>query len=127
MARARLYVDGETWEIMGNVVDSFLPYSNSLEASRSGRIFSTTETKVRMLTVDDVKLDVDEFEDIAAFLQECASKRFSVTVAIDEDCGDGSTEFHYLNCLIQGEPSFSIFEKKISGFEVGYEDRIAQN
>ena len=42
MAIARLYIDGEAWEIMGNVVDSFLPYSNTVEASRSGKIYATT-------------------------------------------------------------------------------------
>lgn len=124
MSIARFYVDGESWEIMGNVADSFLPYTNSLEASRSGRVYATTETKVKTLKVDEIKAEPDEFQAIADFLSNCASKRFACTVVFDEDCGEGFTEYHYTNCLLSGEPEFSIFEKKISGFEVGYEQRI---
>lgn len=124
MSVARFYVDGENWEIMGNVVDKFLPYTNSLEASRSGRIFSNTETKVRTVSVDDIKLDTSEFEAIESFLVNCSSKRFNVTLSIDEDCPETAAEFNYLNCIIEGEPEYSPFEKKISNFSFGYEDRV---
>lgn len=130
MAIARVYIDGEPWEIMGNVVDSFLPYTNSVEASRSGRNYATTESRVRTLAIDDVKLDISEFENIQLFFTGCGSKRFNVTVAINEDCGpglagaDGYIEYHYINCLLQGEPEFSLFERKIGNFEVAYEARI---
>lgn len=128
MAIARLYVDGESWEIMGNVVDNFLPYSNTIEASRAGRIYATSEAKVKTLSVDDVKLDITEFPDIVEFFESCtaSTNRFNVTVAIGEDCSEGFVEYHYTGCLIQGEPEFSLFEKKISGFEVAYETRIVK-
>lgn len=126
MATARLYVDGEGWEIVGNITDNFLPYTNTLEASRSGRIYATTEPKPRTVTVDDIKVELDEFEDVVDFLESCkaSNNRFAMTVAIGEDCDDGFMEYHYIGCLISGDPSFSLFERKISGFEVGYEQRI---
>jgi len=130
MAIARLYIDGEAWEIMGNVVDSFLPYSNTVEASRSGKIYATTESRVRTVKVDDVKLDISEFDAIQQFFTGCGSKRFNVTVAINEDCApglagpDGYIEYHYVNCLLQGEPEFSLFERTVKNFEFGYEARI---
>ena len=89
MAIARLYIDGEAFEIMGNVTDSFLPYSNTIEASRSGKIYATTEARVRTVKVDDVKLDISEFDEIQSFFSNCGSKRFNMTVAINEDCGPG--------------------------------------
>lgn len=130
MALARLYVDGQTWEIMGNVTDSFLPYTNTVEASRSGKIYATTESRVRTVAVDDVKLNIDEFDEIQAYFTTCGSKRFNVTVAINEDCGPGTIgaegliEYHYINCLLQGEPEFSLFERKIGNFEFAYEARF---
>jgi hypothetical protein len=131
MALARLYIDGEPWEVMGNVVDSFLPYTNSVEASRGGRIYASTESRVRTVSVDDVKLDINEFEAIANFFSGCGNKRFNVTVALNEDCPadleNGYTEYHYVDCLLQGEPEFSIFEKKVSNFEFGYGQRIIRN
>lgn len=124
MAIARLYVEGQPWEIMGNVVDSFLPYTNTVEASRGGKIYATAESRVRTVAVDDVKLDPSEFDAIQVFFSTCSSKRFSVTVALDEDCEDGALEYIYLGCLLQGEPEFSLFERKISNFEFGYTQRI---
>ncbi len=123
---ARLYVDGESWEIMGNVVDNFLPYSNTLNPSRGGKIYATTEAKVRTVTVDEIKLELNEFDDIVKFFESCqaSTNKFSVTVSIAEECKDGAMEYIYTNCLIQGEPNFSLFEKKIDGFEFGYENRI---
>ena len=130
MAIARLYIDGQNFEIMGNVVDKFSAYNNTLEASRSGKIYATTESTVRIVKVDDVKLDISEFDEIRSFFSTCGSKRFNVTVSINEDCAsavageDGYIEHHYINCIIQGEPEFSIFERKISNFEFGYESCI---
>lgn len=130
MALARLYVDGEPWEIMGNVTDSFLPYSNKVEASRSGKIYATTESRVRTVKVDDVKLNIDEFDAIQAYFSTCGSKRFNVSVALNEDCALGAVgaeeamEYHYINCLLQGEPEFSLFERKIGNFEFAYEARV---
>lgn len=125
MSTARLYVEGESWEIMGNVTDSFLPYENSLEASRSGKIYATTEAKVRTVEVDEIKIDLTEFADIVAFFESCkaSTTRFSVTVAIGEECDEGFIEYIYTNCLIQGTPEFSLFERKVENFEFGYEAR----
>lgn len=130
MAIARLYVDGEPWEIMGNVTDNFLGYSNTVEASRTGRPYVTTESKVRTVAVDTVKLDIREFDQIVEFFDTCSAKRFNVTVAFNEDCpddADGFTEYHYVNCVLQGEPEFSPFERALSNFEFAYETRIVQN
>lgn len=129
MALARIYVDGEPWEIMGNVTDSFLPYTNTVESSRSGKIYATTESRVRTVSVDDVKLNIDEFDAIQNYFTTCGSKRFNVSIAINEDCpgaltGDGAIEYIYLNCLLQGEPEFSLFERKIGNFEFAYESRV---
>ena len=129
MALARIYVDGEPWEIMGNVTDSFLPYTNSVESSRSGRIYATTESRVRTVSVDDVKLNIDEFDEIQNYFTTCGSKRFNVSVAINEDCpggidgSEGAIEYHYISCVLQGEPEFSLFERKIGNFEFAYEAR----
>ena len=71
MAIARIFVDGEAWEIMGNVQDNFLPYTNEVNASRSGRIFATTESKARMLKVDTIKATPAEFPDVIAFFETC--------------------------------------------------------
>ena len=127
LANGNIFVDGESWEIKGNVTDKFLAYSNTLEASRGGKLYASTETAVKMVSVDEIKLDLNEFEDIAAFFQGCkaSSTKFTATVAIADDCDEGSLEYVYTGCLMQGEPEFSFFEKKITGFEFGYEKRTA--
>ena len=89
MTTARLYVDGETWEIMGNVVDSFLPFTNSLSASRSGKLYANTEAKPKMVKVDEIKVTPDEFLLVEDFFKACAGKRFNLTIAYGEDCDDG--------------------------------------
>lgn len=128
MSTARLYVEGESWEIMGNVTDSFLSYENTLEASRSGKVYGSTEAKVKTVSVDEIKVNLDEFEEIVAFFDSCkaSTNYFSVTVAIGEDCDDGFFEYVYTNCLVQGSPEFSLFEKKIENFEFGYESRTVK-
>lgn len=126
MTTARLYVDGEAWEISGNVTDSFLPYSNTIEASRSGRVYATTEARARLVTVENIMADLDEFADVVAFFESCAASttRFNVTVAFGEDCADGFTEYHYTGCLVSGEPEYSLFERRITSFEFAYEARV---
>lgn len=133
MALARLYIDGEPWEIMGNVTDSFLKYSNDLQAARSGRIYPSTESRVPTVSVDSVMSDNDEFPLIEAFFNSCSGRRFNVTVEFtSDDCGDtvpgviAGLEYHYLDCLIQGEPEYSIAERQISNFEFGYTRRVTR-
>lgn len=126
MTLARIYVDGQNWEFMGEVTDKFLPFTNTLAASRSGRIYATSEAKPRMLTVEEIKVNPDEVEEIEAFLIECSTKRMNITVSLDADCASGEQEFIYLNCLLSGDPEHGMFARKISGFEVGYEDRIVK-
>lgn len=132
MALARLYIDGEPWEIMGNVVDSFLKYSNDLQASRGGRIYPSTESRVPTVAVDSVMADNDEFPLIAEFFNSCSGRRFNVMVEFTaDDCGGsppvnilGGLEYHYIDCLIQGEPEYSMAERTISNFEFGYSRMI---
>lgn len=127
MATARLYVDGQSWEISGEVKDSFLPYENTLEASRSGKIYATTEARARMVTVDTIYCQVDEFDDIVKFFESCkaSTNGFTVTVAIGEDCQE-PYEVIYTGCLINGTPEFSMFSKKIESFEFGYSGRTVK-
>lgn len=124
MAIARLYVDGESWEISGDVKDSFLPYENSLEASRSGKIYATTEARARTVSVDTIFCQLEEFDQIVKFLEGCnaSTNGFTVTVAIGEDCTE-PYEVIYTGCLISGTPEFSPFNKKIESFEFGYSNR----
>lgn len=124
MAIARLYVDGESWEISGEVKDSFLPYENSLEASRSGKLYANTESRARMVTVDTIYCQLDEFEEIVKFFESCnaSTNGFTVTVAVGEDCQE-PYEIIYTGCLINGTPEFSMFSKKIESFEFGYSGR----
>ena len=133
MGLARLYINGEPWEIMGIVVDNFLGYSNDLQAARSGRIYANTESKVKTVAVDSVMADEDEFPLIDDFLNSCSGRRFNVTVEFTADnCGDvlgglvAGLEYHYLDCMIQGEPEYSPAERKISGFEFGYSQRVTR-
>lgn len=127
MAIARLYVDGESWEISGDVKDSFLPYENSLEASRSGKIYATTEARARTVSVDTIFCQLEEFDQIVKFLEGCnaSTNGFTVTVAIGEDCQE-PYEVIYTGCLISGTPEFSPFNKKIESFEFGYSNRTVK-
>lgn len=124
MAIARLYVDGESWEISGDVKDSFIPYENSLEASRSGKIYATTEARARTVSVDTIFCQLDEISDIVKFFESCTASTngFTVTVAIGEDCAE-PYEVIYTGCLISGTPEYSLFNKKIESFEFGYSNR----
>ena len=124
MSSATIYIDGDALSFMGNVTDKFLPYNNTIEAARDGRIFVTSEAAVKTVSVDDLKIDIEEFPAIKQFFSECGSKKFNVSIVFDEDCasdlGNGNKTYHYIDCIIQGEPEFSIFERKISNFEFGY-------
>jgi len=124
MASGQVFIDGQPWEIMGNVTDKFTSFINEAEASRSGRVFVKSEAKAKMLSVDSVKVDPQDFEDLVAFFSTCGSRRFTLTVVLDDDCDDGSLTIDYLNAFLVGEPEFSIFERTISGFEVAYETRV---
>lgn len=127
MATARIYVDGESWEISGDVKDSFLPYENSLEASRSGKVYATTEAKVRTVSVDTIFCQLDEFDDIVKWFESCeaSTNGFTVTIAIGEDCQE-PYEYIYTGCLLNGAPEFSLFNKKIESFEFGYSNRTVK-
>jgi hypothetical protein len=113
---------------MGNIEDDFLPYENKATPSRSGRVYAVTDAKVRTVKVDSVMVDDSEFEAVRDFLSVCSSRRFTVTVDQGTDCGTiaggGSTRTIYTQCLIQGSPTHSKFERKISGFEFAYTDSV---
>lgn len=127
MATARLYVDGEAWEISGDVTDSFLPYENTLEASRSGKIYATTEARARTVSIDNIFCQLDEFNDIVKWFESCTASTngFAVTIVIGEDCEE-PVEYIYTGCLISGTPEFSLFNKKIESFEFGYSGRTVK-
>ena len=127
MTIARIYIDGDALEIIGNVTDKFLKYSNELMASRGGRIYASTESKVPTVTVENLMFDNDEYPPFEQFLNSCSSRRFNCTVEfLNDGCGDAVSaaiaglEYNYIDCIIQGEPEYSFAERKISGFEFGY-------
>jgi hypothetical protein len=124
MGVSQLQIDGQTWEIMGNITSDFLPYTNTVEASRSGKLFTTSEAKAKTVTVENIMLDPNEFSVIKAYFSQCGSKRFNVTVSKDQDCGTGSVQHNYINCVLSGEPKYSLFENKMSDFEFAYETHI---
>jgi hypothetical protein len=128
MSISQLIFEGETWEISGNVTDQFIAYTNTVEASRSGKLYTTTESKARMVTVENVMVDPREFTLIKSFFQTCGGRKFNLTVTKNADCattdGLGQLEYHYLNCVLQGELEFSLFENKVSNFEFAYESSI---
>lgn len=125
MSQAQLFVDGTNWDFMGEVTDSFSAYTNNLQASRSGQIYIESETKVKMLKIDEIKVRRNEAQAVQNFLNECSSKVMTITVFYDSDCPDDSgTEVTYLGCRLSGEQEHMAFGDKITGFEVGYEQRI---
>lgn len=127
MAIANVFVDGEPWEIMGNVTDEFLNFTNDVEASRSGRIFVKTESKARKLSIDSVKATPQEYKELFAFLSTCGTSRFTLTIVLDAECEDTLTRIDYTNAVIMGDPSMSLFEQTVSGFEVAYEACVISN
>jgi hypothetical protein len=124
MASAQIFIDGQSLEFMGNVTDKFTNFINEAEASRSGRVFVKSEAKAKMLSVDSIKVNPRDFEEFVAFFSTCGSRRFTLTVVLDDDCDDGSLTIDYLNAFLVGEPENSFFERTISGFEVAYETRV---
>lgn len=127
MPNAHLYVEGEEWSIMGNVVDSFVPYTNNVETARNGRTFPNQETRTRKLRVDEVKADPAELDAILEFFEGCraVNDKFVVTVVLNDDCDpQNGGRWDYFGALINGEGAeFSIFERKITGLEFSYEER----
>jgi hypothetical protein len=131
MAIAQVYIDGAAIDFMGNTEDSFLGYTNTVEAARSGNIFVSSEPKAKTLKIDDLKMEPDQFETLSNFLSNCGSKSFNITLSKNEDCGgslqNAFTEDNYIKCYLTGEPSYSHFENKISGFEVAYQNKITRS
>ena len=126
MSYARFIIDGQDWEFAGDIEDKFLPYSNTLSATRSGRIYSESQPAVRTVTVGDIMADPAEFAIIEDFFKNCGSRRFVVTIVLGEDCGvdNGSARYIYTGCLIDGDsPTVNMISKKVSDFAFGYEDR----
>jgi hypothetical protein len=127
MANAVVIINGDQIEFMGDITISPLPYTNTAEASRSGRVFTTSEAKPRTLTIEGIKVDLSEIKRFTQFFETCGTKRFTLTVVIDEDCAEedgGANRYHFVNCVLQGEFEAALFGRSVSGFEVAYEQCI---
>ncbi len=128
MSSAIIYINGEDIEFMGNVTDKFLPYTNTNEVSRSGKVYTTTEAAVRTVTVENLMFEIAAYAEFKTFIAQCGSKKFNVSMVFDEDCAadlaNGNKTVHYTGCVLQGEPEYSYFERKITGFEFAYSDVV---
>lgn len=126
MAFARLIIDGQDWEFAGDIEDKFLGFSNTLSATRSGKVYAESQPSVKTVSVGDIMADPSEFEVIEDFFKTCGTRKFVVTVVIGEDCdvGNGRARYIYTGAVIDGDsPTINFITKKVSDFSFGYETR----
>ncbi len=118
-----MFIDGENWEIKGDVEFDLANFEVKLEASNSGAIYGTKEAVARIVAVDEIKANPKDIPKIIEFLTSCkaTTEKFTATLVLGEDCSDSVSEYIFSGCLINGTPKYSISEKKIDGFEFGYE------
>ena len=127
MAFARLIIDGEDLDFMGDIEDKFLGYTNTASASRSGRNYIESQPTPRMVSVGDIMANPDDLERIEDFFTNCGERRFTATIALSDGCDspiDGASRIHYINCVLEGDsPTANLITKKVSDFEFSYERR----
>ncbi len=118
-----MFIEGENWEIKGDVEFDLTHIEQKLEASNSGAIFGTSEATPKIASVDEIKANPKDIPKIIAFFTSCKalSEKFTVTMVFAGECNNGASELIFSGCLINGKPKYSINEKKIDGFEFGFE------
>lgn len=126
MTIARIYIEGQPWEIMGNIADSFLGYTNEAMPTRGNRNYIKTTAKTKTLKIDNIMVNPAEQQAFEDYFSSCGTKRFPLTVVTGEGCDEDefSQEVIYRQAALEGDPEYSIFDNTITGFQVSYEEKV---
>lgn len=126
MTAARIYIEGFPWEIMGEITDSFLGYTNEAQPTRGNRNYIKSSAKVKMLKIENIMVDPNEQQAFEDYFANCGTKQFPLTVVTGEGCDEGvfNQEVIYRNSAIEGEPEYAVFGNAITGFQVSYEQKV---
>lgn len=131
MAFARLIIDGEDIEFAGDVTDKFLGFSNTNSASRSGRLYTDSQATPKVVEISDIMADPTDLERLKAFFETCGTKRFVVTIVVNDQCADpteGRARYIYTGAVLEGDsPTANLMTKKVSDFSFAYELRTPKD
>ena len=124
MSIARIYINEDAFSFSGNVQDSFEDFTATSDPARDRSNRPIIEPKTKTLSVDNLKFRPGEELDFRAFANSCdALTGFSLKLTYGEECADGTIEYDYTGCTLEGGSLvWSPFENQITGFVAAYEN-----